>query len=547
MMPGKIATALSKNESFLKLFNMGTYVHDSRGNAVASFPPEIREKRPVFTRAMFLQLKESARPVFSNVFKDKATGELLIMMAVPLLNDDRSFAGTISGTASIKDSLLRAECAELLEFKAGRSGYAYLVDGNGVVIYHQYGDQIGKKLRDNVPVQEAIQGKIGAVLHKDQAGKTAIVAFAPVPGTDWALITQEEWSVVVLPTRHYRLILVGILLGGILVSIVLIFLAVNRTLRPIRDLTEGAQRIAEGDFDYRISTLSGDEIQTLSEQFNTMAQTLKQSYADLEHRVQERTADLEVAKQKAEEADRLKSSFLATMSHELRTPLHSILGFAVTLQREMDGPLNPEQKKQLGIIHDCAKHLLALITDILDLSKIEAGRMELGNEEFHAGFQINQAILTVAPLTEQKGLELSADIAPEVGNMFGDKQRIRQILLNLLDNAIKFTDSGSVKVSARLLDEQLEVRVKDTGIGIRPEDTQKLFETFRQIDSKRTRKHEGTGLGLAICKKLITMMGGEIRAESEYGVGSTFTFSLPTARLTDAFHAEAVNSPRKNA
>jgi len=227
------------------------------------------------------------------------------------------------------------------------------------------------------------------------------------------------------------------------------------------------------------------------------------------------------------ELDRLKSTFLATMSHELRTPLNSIIGFTGIMLQGMAGTLNPEQEKQLNMVYDSAKHLLALINDILDLSKIEAGEVEIVKEEFDVASLINKVVKTVSPLAEQKGLELAVALSPEAGRIYSDRRRVEQILLNLVNNAIKFTERGWVRIEGAIVGKHLQVSVQDTGIGIKREDMGKLFQVFRQVDATITREHEGTGLGLAICKKLVTMLGGEIWAESEYGVESKFSFTLP--------------------
>jgi len=252
----------------------------------------------------------------------------------------------------------------------------------------------------------------------------------------------------------------------------------------------------------------------------------------LEELVDERTAELAVAKERAEAADRLKSAFLAIMSHELRTPLNSILGFTGILLQGLSGPLNAEQVKQLGMVRNSARHLLDLINDVLDISKIEAGQVKIVSEPVDMREAIEKVIQTVTPLAEEKNLVLTAEVGPDVGRITSDRRRVEQVLINLLNNAIKFTDKGAVRVECQVNDGWLVTRVVDTGIGIKPEDMDKLFETFRQIDTGLMRQYEGTGLGLSICKKLVEMLGGEIWAESEgLGKGSTFIFTLPMGRI----------------
>ena len=248
---------------------------------------------------------------------------------------------------------------------------------------------------------------------------------------------------------------------------------------------------------------------------------------ELEQRVVERTAELAVAKNKAEEADRLKSAFLATMSHELRTPLNSIIGFTGIMLQGLAGPLNDEQTKQLGMVNSSASHLLDLINDVLDISKIEAGQLEITSELFNMREVIDKVVLAVRPQFERKDLALVTTIAPDVDQIVCDERRVEQILINLVGNAIKFTEKGEVSIECEISNGWLMTRVVDTGMGIKAKDMDILFEAFQQIDTGLTRQHEGTGLGLSICKKLLEALGGEIWVESEWGVGSTFTFTLP--------------------
>jgi PAS domain S-box-containing protein len=248
---------------------------------------------------------------------------------------------------------------------------------------------------------------------------------------------------------------------------------------------------------------------------------------ELEERVARRTEELSTAMRQVQEADRLKSAFLASMSHELRTPLNSIIGFSGVLLQGLAGPLNAEQAKQLGMTHDSARHLLALINDVLDISKIEAGQLEVEHLPFDMRSAIENSLNLVTPQAQKKGLALTAAIAANVGVVVSDRRRVEQILLNLLNNAIKFTERGEVRLACRAQKEWLEVNVHDTGIGIHPEELGSLFKPFHQLETGLNRRHEGTGLGLAICKNLVNLLGGQIQAESNWGKGSTFTFTLP--------------------
>jgi signal transduction histidine kinase len=266
--------------------------------------------------------------------------------------------------------------------------------------------------------------------------------------------------------------------------------------------------------------------------FSTKEIALLQTFADqaviaiqnarLFREIQDKSRQLEIANQH-------KSEFLANMSHELRTPLNAIIGFSEVLIERMFGDLNDKQDDYLKDIHASGKHLLSLINDILDLSKIEAGRMELDVEAFDVPAALSNALTLVRERAQRHGITLGLDVEPAVGEMRADERKFKQILLNLLTNAVKFTpDGGRVDVRARRRDGVLEVAVADTGIGIAKEDQAAVFEEFRQVGRHYTNKQEGTGLGLALTKRFVELHGGTLALDSEPGKGSTFTFTLPS-------------------
>jgi PAS domain S-box-containing protein len=260
------------------------------------------------------------------------------------------------------------------------------------------------------------------------------------------------------------------------------------------------------------------------EQVEERLRTIQASYT---RQLAETNRELELRNLEIERANRLKSEFLASMSHELRTPLHTVIGFSELLGEEIEGPLNEKQKRFIGHIHKDSLHLLELINDILDLSKIEAGRLELRREPFDVAAAIEEVLSSVRAQGNAKSIQLTTSVSVPAA-LDADRVRFKQVLYNLLSNAVKFTpQGGKIDVNARVVDAFLEVAVTDTGIGIAKEEHASVFNKFHQVGATTKGVREGTGLGLAITKHLVEQHGGSIRLESKPGQGSCFTFAVP--------------------
>jgi len=318
---------------------------------------------------------------------------------------------------------------------------------------------------------------------------------------------------------------------GLLIAVALL----RRILIPLNRLRVAAQRIDGGKLDNPpVIVPNQDEFATLADVFNQMTGRLRVFVSDLENLVEARTHDLSIAKAEAERANKIKSQFLANMSHELRTPLNAILNFTQFVSNGMFGEVNAKQVEMLEIVVDNGRHLLALINDILDISKIEAGALELFIEDdIDVLHEIEDAIRAGEATIRERDvdIEIIKEFEPNLPHVTGDRRRIRQIMLNLITNACKFTDEGSVTVTAKLDgDKHLLLSVKDTGMGIPEHDFNKIFENFRQADAGK--KHGGgTGLGLPISRKLVEAHGGKMWLESVVGKGTTFYVRLPLVAL----------------
>ncbi|WP_395644636.1 sensor histidine kinase [Terricaulis sp.] len=256
----------------------------------------------------------------------------------------------------------------------------------------------------------------------------------------------------------------------------------------------------------------------------------------LERRVEERTAQLEVATRRAQAANKAKSMFLANMSHELRTPLNAIIGYSEIVEEDIEAGMLDTSTADLSKIRGAAGHLLALINEVLDLSRIEAGKLELKSAEFGIAPLLRETLDTIRPMAAKNRTTTQLTLGPGVERVFADETRVRQCVLNLLSNAAKFTHGGTITLEARAcrigVDAGVAVTVRDTGKGIAPENLAKLFQPFVQVDNTKTRAHDGAGLGLVITRRLARAMGGEVQASSVLGRGSQFTLFLPAHAKT---------------
>jgi signal transduction histidine kinase len=357
--------------------------------------------------------------------------------------------------------------------------------------------------------------------HVEEARKIQLEEVAPLADRLERLTNQlvnvaesDMVSAIDATERAYqasRLVVIGFAIGSILLALGLGYAISWSLVGPVTQIGDQLRQIAAGDFTQRVHIDNRDELSVLAENLNRTTRELGKLYKQLE------------------EASRHKSEFLANTSHELRTPLNAILGYTELIQDNIYGEVPDKIREVLERVQANGRHLLGLINDVLDLSKIEAGQLTLSISDY----SLREVVLNVAAATEslaaEKNLTLKTQIPSELPTAKGDERRITQALLNLVGNAIKFTETGEVAVEASAVDGAFHLAVRDTGPGIAAKDQERIFAEFQQVDSSSTRRKGGTGLGLAISKKIIEMHGGRIWVESELGRGSTFRFTLPVS------------------
>jgi two-component system, NtrC family, sensor kinase len=426
------------------------------------------------------------------------------------------------------------------QIKVGERGHAYVVDAQGRLIAHP---DISLVLR-NTDMSKLVQvraarasasGGEGASASPVQEaenieGRKVLTAYAPVTPLGWLVFVElpaeEAYAPLYAALQRLAFVLLAALGFAVLAGM---FLA-GRMVGPIQTLRAGAARIGSGDLGQRITIKTGDELEALADQFNDMAGQLQESYAGLEQKVEQRTREVEEKSRQLEIASQHKSQFLASMSHELRTPLNAIIGLTEMMVTNAARFGTEKAAEPLRRVHRAGTHLLGLINQVLDLSKIEAGKLELNPETVNLAPLIEEVMGTARQLAEQNKNRLIVESQPNLGPLTVDPMRLRQILLNLLSNACKFTKQGEVTLRVKKVvngRNWIEIAVADTGIGMTPEQQAKLFEEFTQADSSTARQYGGTGLGLAITRKLARMMGGDVTLTSEPGKGSVFTVRLP--------------------
>jgi len=490
--------------------------------------------RPWYTNAI-----AANDSVWSDIYLSPVDSIAYLTASRPIYDDQENLLGVIGVDFNL-DKISRF----LQDLEISPTGEAYIIDRDGFLI----GSSITETafiVRDDIPQQKKATESNSPILKATAAyltsqfanlsttitqqtiqfpynGDIIFVQVVPIQdefGLDWLIVVVTPSADFMEQIEKTTQLTSFFSLFALLLSIGVSILTAHWVIRPILTLNMAAKNLAKGEWEQPLPLHRQDEVGQLAHSFNDMTNRLRQSHQELEQTVS-----------KLQELDRMKAEFLTNMSHEIRTPLNAILGFSDVLLQGLDGELPPQAHQDIQLIHTRGQHLLALVNDVLDISKIEAGLMEIVPKPLDIYELIPDIEKTAKTMATGKPVKLSITVAPNLPNIYADTIRVKQILVNLLDNAIKFTLIGdiTIKVVLDVTPNQVKFMVIDTGVGILESQQSLIFERFKQIDMSKTKVHEGTGLGLAICKELVELHGGKIGVKSQAGEGSEFWFTIPT-------------------
>jgi signal transduction histidine kinase/DNA-binding response OmpR family regulator len=564
------------NEHFIRLsnkstqYNFNSYLTDNEGKRVKLVRSSLYKYNPHNDppNNPFYQNTKQANALIRQITVSitKADNPVLgLVTFMPFYDPNNTFQGVVSSSFSLY------KIGDFLtSLKIGKTGQAFIIDSQGLLIATSSGESpflntvitpenqqnwrknVDPNLRrlnalnsSNILIQKTAtylknlltdfdkitENKHLSIIIDNTAYFVQITPLKNEKYLDWLtiiVIPQSDFTAEITANTQTTLLLC---LLTLIIAISLGIISSSLITNPIQRLSQASKAIASGELNKTVEISRISELKTLVISFNIMVEKLQDSFENLEHRVAERTAELEVAKEKAEAANRAKSTFLANMNHELRTPLNGILGYAQILKCDKQIMQYEQAETGLNIIERSGIHLLNLINDILDLAKIEARKVELLLSNFNFKNMLSSLCAIIEVRAKQKNLSVKLNIPPNCPvYVLGDEKRLSQILLNLLSNAVKFTDKGEISLQVQILkkthqDIHCRFAVIDSGIGIADSDLTTIFQAFKQVGEQQ-RKHEGTGLGLAISRKLVKLMGGYLQVKSIVGQGSLFWFDL---------------------
>jgi signal transduction histidine kinase len=520
-----------------------------------------------------LYFKESAQggiSAASDVKMSSTLNQPIIYFASPVKDETNEIFGVV--VARVPITKLYEITKEAAGIHEGEESMVDLIDKDGLLLYSNH-NQKGI-LKGNLTEWESFQRsrageKFGNGVHTDPGEEEMIYVFAheqgyfDFKGNDWTLVIHVPTRIAFLPAVELRNLTIIILLLSIAFVLPIAFFFSKTITTPITKLRDIAIKISKGEYEHQIKIKTGDEIETLSDAFNTLSINLKKSQEklqgysrNLEKKVNERTKQLDKKIKESEETriatlniledaeetrieldktykelkklDKMKAEFMNISAHELKTPLIPIIGYLDMIIKGDMGKINPKEKESLAIALRSAQRLQRLVSDILNISKLETGAMKFYIDDVSLTALISNLVESMMPFANEKKIKLTSKIDKNLPLIKGDISRITEVFENLINNAIKFTEKGEVLIESKIESKNIIISVKDSGIGMNKEFIKKkLFKKFQQEDSTERRKYSGTGLGLAICKSIIERHKGRIWAESEVGKGSTFYVSLP--------------------
>ena len=516
------------------------YVADVEGEQIARTGTGKLEN---VSKIWSFQVARGGDELVSDIYLKPVTSEPMQTITLPIIDD-----GAVVGVLSADVCFMRI-MVSVMDIYIGKTGNVVVVADNGRVVAHTRMKQVPELNLSRFPVVEAVlAGEEGTMKgYTDELGRQVLGSYMPIRELGWGVLIQRPLADIDAEVGQLRTTIIWAMIAAILLAVLAGWLMSRQIAKPIGQLASASERVAQGDLSTSVDVKSSNEVGVLANSFNQMIVSLKKARGELqqwgeelEGKVHERTAELEQRSQeladtnvRLEEMSRHKSQFLANMSHELRTPLNSIIGYTKLILDGLEGDITEEQQKDLHTVYTNSKHLLELINDLLDLSRIEAGKTVLSYETFPISDLLSEVIPAIEQLAREKGLTLTYSVAPDIDNLYADKAKTRQVLINILGNAVKFTNEGSIKLNVADTDSDFIFSVTDTGIGMKKEDLEAIFDSFKQVGPAQIAGYEGTGLGLAISKQFIEMQGGRIWAESELGKGSTVTFTLPKKKVTN--------------
>src|SRR5579859_775963 len=443
-------------------------------------------------------------------YYEVGAGDLNMMVSSPIANAQGDTVGVLAGRLNLDTlSAIMTQRSGL-----GNTGETYLVslESNYLVTASRFPGYPLTQAYHSQAIDSALAGKDGAGDYLDYRNTRVIGVYRWLPGVQVGLVAEIDETEALSTVNLVRTFSLELAAGALLVAILLgIAITVSLT-RPIVALTHTAIAVAGGNYSQRVTVNSRNEIGQLATTFNSMTDRLVQTIEELNRRIEEI--------RQAKEAARAKDVFLATMSHELRTPLNAIIGFLGLMDMNMEGDLTPRLRHMVERTRANAERLLALINDILEISRIEAGRLELVRDEIPIREVIEKLRAQTSVLAERKGLEFTVQIAEDVPSiLYADQEALTKIVSNLLSNAFKFTSKGQVSLKVSRSDQSVQIEVSDTGIGIPSHTHEVIFESFRQVDQSSARGYGGSGLGLSIVHQLCAAMQGSVRVRSATGEG----------------------------